>query len=63
MALADPVLPFEGLIGTETSWRHCPGAQAGDAETDRLMIARWTSADASDQAAGRQPAPAVTSWK
>jgi AraC-like DNA-binding protein len=52
MALADPVLPFKGLIGTETNWRHCPRGQVGDAEKDRLVIARWISAEASDQACG-----------
>jgi AraC-like DNA-binding protein len=52
MALADPVLPVEVLIGTETSWRHCPRGLVRDAEPDRLMIARWTSAEASDQVCG-----------
>ncbi len=50
MALADPVPPSQGLIGTETSWRYRPRLPVGEPETDRLTIARWTRADPSDQA-------------
>jgi AraC-like DNA-binding protein len=52
MALADPVPPFEGLVGTEASWRHRPRLRWGTAETERLTVARWTSADPSDQVCG-----------
>jgi AraC-like DNA-binding protein len=48
MALADPVLLPERLIRSEPVWRQCPRLQPG--EMDRLVISRWISSGACDQA-------------
>jgi AraC-like DNA-binding protein len=52
MALADPVMPTEGLVRSEAMWRQRPLQNRRDAEATRLVVARWTGAGPADYSCG-----------
>ncbi len=53
MALADPVPMPERLIRSEPVWRQCPRLRPG--ETGRLLMSRWTSSGACEEACEAAP--------